>query len=361
MSQKKPLLSLLAVTFLATLGAAEAFQGQPPAATAPQAAPAPAAPPAAPEISEDKLPAVVAKVGEWQIRKEELVKDAKNMQSQIGRMGGQTPLTATFYRQVLDGMILEGLLKKDIAAAGITVSDADVNTQIATVKQTFPNEEAFKQAVAAQGMTEQQIADQMRDRLSIQKYIAAKIEPQVQVTDEAAKKFYDENQAQMKRPERAHLRHILVKAESTASAADKKAARDKAEALLARIKQGEDFAKLATENTDDVGTKERGGDLSWIMKGQTVEPFEKAAFALKPNEVSPVVETEFGYHVIQNLEHQPESVVPFEEAKPRIVDFLKKRDTDQKMREHVAELRNKAKIEIFLPAEAPAPAPAAKP
>lgn len=349
MPQKKTLLPLLALTL--SLGAA-AFALQQPAPapqTAPPAQPAPPAP--APELPEDKLPAVVAKVGDWQIKKEDLVHDAKNLQAQLGRMGGQTVLSATFYRQVLDGMILEGLLKKDIAAAGIAVSDADVKAQVDAVKKTFPDEEAFKKAVEAQGMTEQQIADQMRDRLSIQKFIATKIEPQVQVTDEAAKKFYDENQAQMKRPERAHLRHILIKAEPTASEADKKAARDKAEGLLARIKQGEDFAKLATENTDDTGTKESGGDLSWIMKGQTVEPFEKAAFALKPNEVSGVVETEFGYHIIQNLEQQPESVVPFEEAKPRIVEFLKRRDTDQKMREHVAELRNKAKIEIFVPAE----------
>lgn len=352
MPQKKTLLSLLVLALLA-YGALQAQPAATPqtAPAAPQAAPAPA-----PELPENKLPAVVAKVGEWQIKKEDLVHDAKHMQDQLGRMGNQTALTATFYRQVLDGMILEGLLKKDIAAAGIAVSDADVNAQVEAVKKSFPSEDAFKQAVAAQGMTEQRIADQMRDRLSIQKYIAAKIEPQVQVTDEAAKKFYDDNQAQMKRPERAHLRHILIKSDAAASPADKKAAKDKAEALLARIKKGEDFAKLATENTDDTGTKATGGDLSWIMKGQTVEPFEKAAFALKPNDVSGVVETEFGYHVIQNLEHQPESVVPFEEAKPRIVDFLKKRDTDLKMREHVAELRDKAKIEIFVPAE-----PAAKP
>jgi peptidyl-prolyl cis-trans isomerase C len=375
MSQKKTSILSLSLAFLVggLLGCSERSQGEAsanpkaaapkPAATAAAAAPAPATPgavptaPSAPTLPEDKLPAVVAKVGDRDIKKEELIKQAKEMQSQLGRMGRQENLSAAFYRQVLDGIILESLVKGDIAAAGITVTDAETKAQIDALKKNFPTEDAFKQALTAQGMSEADLQRQMHDRASLQKFVAEKISPQVVVTDEAAKKFYDENKERMKHPEQAHVRHILIKPASE-SAADKKVAKDKAEALLARVKKGEDFAKLATENSDDPGTKPRGGDLSFISRGQTVEPFEKAAFALKPNETSPVVETEFGYHVIQLLEHKNESIVPFEEAKERITTFLKQRDTDQKMRDHVSELRSKAKVSILLP-EAPA-APATR-
>src|SRR6185295_8981149 len=119
--------------------------------------------------------------------------------------------------------------------------------------------------------------------------------------------------------------------------------------LLARAKGGEDFAKLASENSDDPGSKQRGGDLDWVARGQTVEPFEKAAFALqKPNELSPVVETQFGYHVIQLLEHKPADVVPFDQVKERISAFLKQRQSQDQFQAHLKELRAKAKVETFI-------------
>jgi peptidyl-prolyl cis-trans isomerase C len=337
----------------APAGAKPAAPAATPAPTSPSPGAAAGAAPAAPEFPEAKLPAVVAQAGGKQLKKEDLLKRAKEMQTQLARMGRQEPLSAPFYRQVAEGILMESLLQDDIAAAGIKVTDAEVNEQFAALKKNFPDDAAYKKTLEAQGMQEAELLRQLREKIAVQKYVTEKIVPQVQITDEAVKKFYDENQARMRKPERVHARHILIRTQPTDAEADKKKAKDKAEALLARIKKGEDFAKLATENSDDPGTKPNGGDLSWITKGQTVEPFEKAAFALKANEVSPVVETEFGYHIIQSLEHQPESTVPFEEAKERIAAFLKQRDTDTKMREHVVELRGKAKVEIFIP-EAPA-------
>jgi parvulin-like peptidyl-prolyl isomerase len=145
------------------------------------------------------------------------------------------------------------------------------------------------------------------------------------------------------------VRHILVHAEANAPAADKEKARAKAEDLLKRIQKGEDFAKLASENSDDPGSKIRGGDLPPFTHGQMVPAFDKAAFALtKLNELSPVVESPFGYHVIQLVGKEAATVAPFEMVKGQIAEFLKQKQSQQALAAHVQELRSKGKVETFI-------------
>jgi parvulin-like peptidyl-prolyl isomerase len=169
------------------------------------------------------------------------------------------------------------------------------------------------------------------------------------VSDVEVKAFYDKNQEQMKRPERVHVRHVLVKVDKGATAEAKQKARAKADDVLAKAKGGADFAKLASESSDDPGSKQHGGDLSWVARGQTVPPFEAAAFALKkPNDLSPVVETEYGYHVIQLLAHEDAGVVPLAEVKDRIAEFLKQQQQQSKVQDHLKALKAKGKVEVFI-------------
>ena len=133
------------------------------------------------------------------------------------------------------------------------------------------------------------------------------------------------------------------------TAEDKKKARAKVDELLAKLKAGGDFAKIAEESSDDPGSKPRGGDLSWVSRGQMVPPFESAAFALKqPNEISPVVESQYGFHIIQLLEHQNAGLVPYDEVKDRIAGFLKQQQQKEKFFDHIKTLKDKAKVEIFI-------------
>jgi peptidyl-prolyl cis-trans isomerase C len=184
--------------------------------------------------------------------------------------------------------------------------------------------------------------------ISISKYIETEITPRVNVTDEAMRSFYNENSEQMKRPEQAKLSHILIQTEPGASSSAKGEAKAKAEGLHDRIVAGEDFATLANEFSDDPGSKSRGGDLSWVARGQTVPAFEEAAFALMPGEVSGVVETQFGYHIIMLDERRPSQTVPFEEAKPQIVEFLRQQLLQVEMLSEVEALKAKTKVEILI-------------
>ncbi len=298
------------------------------------------------------MPAVVARVNGVEIKKDELLHQADQMRMQVmqASQGRQVPpLNADFYKQVLDGMVAQTLITQDAKKQGVTISDDEVKAQIESMKKQFPDAATFEKALASQGLNEAKLQANLREQGMIQKYVATKVFNDVAVNDEAARQFYDANKAQMQKPERVHLRHILVRVDPAAGADDKQKAKAKADGLLKRAQGGEDFAKLASENSDDPGSKVRGGDLSWIVRGQTVPPFEQAAFALtRPNDLSPVVESQFGYHIIQLLERQAASTVPFEEAKDRITQMLKQKQAGEKLKGRVEELKKQGKVEVFI-------------
>jgi peptidyl-prolyl cis-trans isomerase D len=159
------------------------------------------------------------------------------------------------------------------------------------------------------------------------------------VSDEDLRRRYAENMDSYRTPERVHARHILVK--TTGVPKDQTAKlRQKAEDLLKQLKGGADFAALATKNSDDPGSAQKGGDLGWIVKGQTVPDFEKAAFSLKPNETSGVISTEYGFHIIQVLEHQDAKVASFDEVKPQLMAEAQKEEADQNMQKAINAARD---------------------
>jgi peptidyl-prolyl cis-trans isomerase C len=339
--------------------------GQPAAATpsgkAPAGAPAAGSAGAAPgapaqaagsqPLAPEKLPAVVAKVNGQDIKKDELIKNVQQMQGRMAEMGRGEVADAAFYRRVLDRMIGQRLLEAEARSAGVAVTDDEVKSQVDQLKHQFKSEEDFKKELAREGMSESQLMDEARKGFTLKKFVETKIASQVKVTDEQVQTFYNENKDKLQQPERVHLRHILVKSDPKATPEDKKKAKEKADAILARVKAGEDFGKLARESSDDPGSKDNGGDLSWVSKGQTVPPFEKAAFALqKPNDISPVVESQFGYHVIQLVEKKDAGLVPLADVKDNITSFLKNREIQQKLEDRVKQLRDKSSkdIQVFI-------------
>lgn len=321
------------------------------ATSAQPAAPGTAPQPGAQEaFSPDKLPAVVAKVNGQEIKKDELLQALQVAQMQLAQMGrlpqGAPP--ASFYREILDNLIAQKLLQQEAKKQGIKADEKEVDQQIAALKKRFPTEQDFQKALASQGVNEASLRQEARDNIAFQKYIKTEVLGDNPVTEQAARDFYNKNQDKMQQPERVHVRHILVKVAENAPAADKAKAREKAEGLLTRVRSGEDFAKVAQEASDDKGSGARGGDLSWFTRGQMVPPFENAAFALKnPNDLS-VVETSFGYHVIQLLERQAASTLPFEQAKGQIQQMLQQRQMQQQMEAKVNALKAKGKVEVFL-------------
>ncbi len=144
-------------------------------------------------------------------------------------------------------------------------------------------------------------------------------------SDREIENYYNRNRDSMFiHPEQVHARHILIAVPADATAQQKAAAKAKAEDILAKLKVGADFAKLAREYSGDPGTKDSGGDLGNLSPGETVKPFDEAAFKLRPGEMT-VVETRYGYHVVQVEEHKLAHIDTLAEARPRIVEALRHR------------------------------------
>ena len=157
-----------------------------------------------------------------------------------------------------------------------------------------------------------------------------KVAATLTVTDAQLHQAYSASMDNFRMPERIHARHILVSTQGK-SDAEKKTLKAKADDILKQLKGGADFAELAKKVSDDKGSGEKGGDLDWVVKGQMVPEFDSAAFALKPMELSPVVTSQFGYHIIQVTEKEAAHVKPFEEVKANLADELKKQGITDKV------------------------------
>lgn len=140
----------------------------------------------------------------------------------------------------------------------------------------------------------------------------------VKVADGEVRADYDAHQSDYQHPEQRHARHILFKLPAGGGDADKRSVHDLAASVLARAQKGEDFAALARTMSADPGSAAKGGDLGWFGRGQMVKPFDDAVFATPPGQFAPVVETPYGFHVIQVLEERPAGAVPFDEVKDGI-------------------------------------------
>lgn len=177
-----------------------------------------------------------------------------------------------------------------------------------------------------------------RDKVLLDEYLAR--EAKKAVTPEAAQKLYDETTKALKPEEEVRARHILVEEEAQAKAA------------LARVRKGEDFAKVAIELSKDPGSGKEGGDLGFFAKDRMVAPFAEAAFGLKVGDVSEPVKTQFGWHVIKVEEKRTKPLPKFEDVKGEIETYLVRKA----QQDVILALRDKAKVErLDKPAGAPQP------
>jgi peptidyl-prolyl cis-trans isomerase D len=137
----------------------------------------------------------------------------------------------------------------------------------------------------------------------------------VQVTDDMLKQQYQANIQQYQVPNRVHVEHILFMTVGKTTDAEVEEVKKKAEDVLKQVRKGGKFEDLARKYSEDPGSKDKGGDLSWITQGQTVPEFEKTAFSLSPGQVSDLVKTQYGFHIIKVLEKETAHTKPFEEVK----------------------------------------------
>jgi peptidyl-prolyl cis-trans isomerase C len=266
--------------------------------------------------------------------------------SRQGRQMSDDQLTE-LKNEVLDGLIEREVLYQQSQKAGIKVDDQKVDEQLAGIKKRFPNDAEFQKALTGMNLTEAEVRTQIKRGLAIRGLIDREIADKIVVTEEETKAYYTDNPRFFKQPEQVKASHILIKVEPTADDAAKAAARKKIEDVRKKLADGGDFAELAKEYSEGPSGP-RGGDLGYFGRGQMVKPFENAAFAMQVNQVSEVVETRFGYHLIKVYDKKPEETLAYAEVKDRISERLKREKIQKGAQGYVENLKKDAKIEKLL-------------
>ena len=316
----------------------------PAAAGAAQAASQPAVP-QPPKPMPAQLPDVLARVNGEDVKKADFALFVKNMELAQGPIPAER--RDEILRGVLDRIITFTVLEQEAKTRSISVSDAEVDARIGEMKQPYPSEETFQKALAARNMTLERLRSDTRNGMIVDKLLQSEVGNVPGASDNEAKEFYAKNPDKFTQGESVRASHILVKVDDKADPATKKKARAKIDGVLKRAKSGEDFGQLAKANSDD-GSAQQGGDLNYFTRGQMVPAFEQAAFALKPGQVSDVVTTQFGYHIIKVTDHKAAGTVPLEQVNDRVKQFLTEQKKQQKADEFITGLKQKSKIEVLV-------------
>lgn len=231
--------------------------------------------------------------------------------------------------QILDNMINEELVRQEADKAGVAITDADLDQELATLKKSFSSDEEFDMAMAQSGMTMDNLKRQMAMTLRMKKLL----EPKTDVTDEEVQTYYEQNKESMATPEMVRASHILV------------ATQEEADAIVAQLKSGADFAQLAAEKSTDPGSKDKGGDLDFFARGDMAPEFEEVAFTLGVGDTSGVVKSSYGYHIIKVTDKKAASTPTFDEKKEEIRQTLVEQEIQQLSSSWMDEIKGKANIQ----------------
>jgi peptidyl-prolyl cis-trans isomerase C len=261
-------------------------------------------------------------------------------------------------QQILDKMIVIQLLDEKVKETNIVIADEEVTTQIqqiASAQKPPLSLEELKNIVESQGFAFDDWKNEIRKQLGQQKLFKSQFPESINITEEDAKKHYDENPTQFETKEQVRASHILItpKAEAADPNQEKARAKAKAEDLLKQIKEGADFTALAKANSD-CPSAAKGGDLDFFGKGQMVPPFDKAAFAMETGKISDLVETRFGYHIIKVTDRKEAGTTSFEQAKAGLIQQLTQKKQAEMTQKYIDSLKAAANI-VYPPGKEPTP------
>jgi peptidyl-prolyl cis-trans isomerase D len=256
---------------------------------------------------------------------------SKELYSQV--LGEQGMTIEQFESEAAQQVLINRL--RDYVAAGVVISPLEVEQEyrkraekakidyvlIPTAKYTAEAQasEAELKAYFDKHRAEYQLPE--KKNLSVLVIDPANLQNEIQPSDAELQALYRAGGEKFQIPERVKVRHILLKSD----ASNDKEIKAKIDDLEKQLKAGADFAELAKKNSQDPGSAAKGGELDWVVRGQTVKEFEAAAFSLPVNQISQPIKTTYGYHILEVTEKQPARTMPFEEAKPALLAQVQNR------------------------------------
>ncbi|KFZ44771.1 hypothetical protein DS62_00900 [Smithella sp. SC_K08D17] len=274
---------------------------------------------------------------------ENLIKDRLAMLKDKVPADKQKEFRDNIRKRLIDEFIMRTLLNDEMARKKVAVNDQEIKLTKDKIQASLPANKKVDEFLKENKISQEDIILGIKVEKFMNKEIGDKAKP----SQKEINKFYKENKDKLfLSPESVHVRHILVsvnKDDSEKIKAEKKA---KIENLRKQLLNGGDFAELARKNSD-CPSKEAGGDLNFIKKGQTVKAFDDAAFSQEKNAIGPVIKTEFGYHVIQVLDRKPARTIALGEVKNRISAFLEQQNKSKAFTDILKKLQQNAKITVY--------------
>lgn len=250
-------------------------------------------------------------------------------------------------RETLDLLINQELLWQAAQKQGIVATPEEVSRALDDMQTQFHTEEAFLSRLAIEGYNRESYRAHLKRLVSARKYLDT-LSGEVAVSDTEVHTFYTENPDKFRLPEQVRARHILLKLNPGDDEQVKHAVREKMAGILAEAGNGGDFAALARQYSEDASATQ-GGNLGFFARGEMVKPFEEAAFGLQPGELSAIVETPFGLHLIKLEDRRPARIVSEDQARWQIQAYLLEVKQQQVKDNEIRTLRSGAQIEIMLP------------
>lgn len=247
--------------------------------------------------------------------------------------------------EVVEQLIAQQLLWQAADSKGYSADDDTVDRRFEELKTGFPSVEAFRDQIQASGFSESTFREDLKQRIAVERLITRDIAPLSTVTDDEIDAFYQANLDAMRVPTEVRARHILIRAKGDGDAAETKARR-RIDDILTEARSGANFADLARQHSDGPRASE-GGDLGYVGQGQLVAPLERAAFALSPGDISDVVRTELGYHIIKVEARRGGDPVTKAEVSHAIADYLTEQRLQAALAEFVQDLRSQSNITVY--------------
>ena len=295
------------------------------------------------------LNAIVAIVNDDIITLHAVNQEAQPAISETEKKGPLNDATrSTIRRAALDRLIDKKLTEQKIKELDIRVSDEEIRQAIDDVRKQnkIPSQEALVAALTSQGLTFDQYRIQLRDQIEKLKLVSMEVRAKVQVTESEMRDYYAANLAKYTEEESYRARHIFFRTGPKASPEEIQRSKTTALAVLADAKAGKDFAELAKRFSEDPAARKDGGDLGSFKKGDMQPELEKNILALKPGEVSDLISTPIGFHIIKLEARIAGAVKPFEGVKAEIEEILYKKKSEERFNQWAKDLRGKANIEI---------------
>lgn len=255
---------------------------------------------------------------------------------------------AQIRRAALDHLIEKRLLDQKIKELNITVSEEEINQAINDVKRqnNMASQDVLVSALASQGLTFEQYRSQLREQIEKLKLVSMEVRAKIQVGETEMRAYYEANRARYTEEDTFRARHIFFRTNEKAPADEIKKTMTTALMVLTDAKSGKDFVELARSYSEDPAARKDGGDLGVFKKGDMMPELETAILGMQPGEVSELVSTPAGLHIIKLEERTTGKIKPFESVKTEIEDALYRKKSEERFSQWAKDLRAKASIEV---------------